>query len=186
MREGLEQVGALGIPMGGMTSVQRLQTIAQMEATVLLCTPTYALRLMEVAVEERLEGALESIRLVVCTGEPGASLPAVRTRIEEDFGARCVDHAGLTEVGNFGYPCIEGGGLLVDETSSSARSWPRSAAGGPGRARRAGAHRLAPRRVPVIRYRTGDVVENSIARPPGGDTDRWLPGGILGAPTTWS
>ncbi len=78
-----------------------------------MCTPTYALRLFEVALEERLEDALESIERVICTGEPGASLPAVRSRIEEAFGARCLDHAGLTEVGPYGYPCAEHGGMHV-------------------------------------------------------------------------
>ncbi len=198
VREGLERVGAMGIPMGGMTSVQRLQTIAQMEATVLLCTPTYALRLMEVAVAERLEPALDSIRLVVCTGEPGASLPAVRTRIEEDFGARCVDHAGLTEVGNFGYPCVEGGGLLVDESEFICEILgPDLQPVGAGERGELVLTALGRTGFPVIRYRTGDVVENSMARPPGEGTGigaqagrrsaehrmrphRWLPGGILG------
>jgi phenylacetate-CoA ligase len=181
VREGLERVGAMGIPMGGMTSVQRLQTIAQMEATALLCTPTYALRLMEVAVEERLESTLESIRLVVCTGEPGASLPAVRTRIEEDFGARCMDHAGLTEVGNFGYPSRDGGGLLVDESEFICEVLgPDLQPVPPGESGELVLTALRRTGFPVIRYRTGDVVENSIARPPGGGSDRWLPGGILG------
>src|SRR5205807_4988854 len=106
---------AMVVPLGGMTSVQRLQTLAEVGATALMCTPTYALRLLEVAVEEELEDALTTIQRVVCTGEPGASLPAVRSRIEEGFGARCFDHAGLTEAGPFGYPCAEGGGMHVDE-----------------------------------------------------------------------
>jgi phenylacetate-CoA ligase len=101
-QEGLQEVGAMAVLLGGMTSAQRLQTLAEIEATAVWCTPTYALRLLEVAVQERLEPALESVRLVLCTGEPGASLPGVRSRIEEGFGARCVDHAGLTEAGPFG------------------------------------------------------------------------------------
>ena len=112
-REGLQEVESMAVPLGGMTSVQRLQTIAEVEATAVMCTPTHALRLIEVALEERLEGALESIAVVICTGEPGASLPTVRSRIEDGFGARCVDHAGLTEVGPFGYPCGAGEGLHV-------------------------------------------------------------------------
>ena len=77
-RDGLERVGAMSIALGGMSSVQRLQTIAQVEATAIMCTPSYALRLYEVAVEENLEGALDSVEKVICAGEPGASLPAVR------------------------------------------------------------------------------------------------------------
>ena len=85
--QGLQEVGAMALALGGMTSVQRLKTIAETEATAVWCTPTYALRLLEVAVEQRLDHALESVRQVICTGEPGASLPAVRSRIEEGFGA---------------------------------------------------------------------------------------------------
>ena len=51
---------------------------------------------------------------MICAGEPGASLPAVRARIEEGLGARVFDHAGLSETGPFGYPCAEGGGLHLN------------------------------------------------------------------------
>ena len=75
-KDGLQEAGAMAVPLGGMSSAQRLRTIAEVEATAVMCTPTYALRLLEVAVEERLERALESVERVICTGEPGASLPA--------------------------------------------------------------------------------------------------------------
>ena len=93
-KEGLEEVGAMAIALGGMGSTQRLQTIDEVGATAIWCTPTYALRLLEVAVEQRLESALDSVERVLCTGEPGGSLPAVRARIEEGFGARCIDLSG--------------------------------------------------------------------------------------------
>ena len=114
-KEGLEELGALGISLGGMGSVQRLQTIAEVQATTLWCTPTYALHLIEVAVEQRLESAFDSLERVLCTGEPGGSLPGVRTRIEDGLGAAVIDHAGLTEAGPFGDPGPEGHGLHIDE-----------------------------------------------------------------------
>ena len=120
--EGLREVGALAVPLGGMTSVQRLQTVADIGATAVWCTPTYALRLAEVAVEQRLDTALESVQRVICTGEPGASLPAVRSRIEEGFGASCIDHAGLTEAGPFGIPASRAAASTWTSPSSSARS----------------------------------------------------------------
>jgi len=180
-REGLQEVGAMGVPLGGMTSVQRLQTIAEVEATAIMCTPTYALRLFEVAVEQRLEAALESVQRVICTGEPGASLPAVRSRIEDCFGARCLDHGGLTEVGPFGYPCPEGGGMHVYDDEFICEILDdglRPVASG-----ERGELVLTPLRrtgFPVIRYRTGDVVLNTAERCPGGHSGRWLPGGIVG------
>ncbi len=180
-QQGLEEVGALTVALGGMPSVQRLQTIAEVEATAVWCTPSYALRLLEVAVDQRLEGAVESVQKVICTGEPGASLPAVRSRIEEGFAAQCLDHAGLTEVGPFGYPCPEGHGLHVLEDEFvceilDAELQPVPV-GGRGELvvtplRRTGS--------PVLRFRTGDVVVNAEESCPAGHDGRWLPGGIVG------
>jgi phenylacetate-CoA ligase len=178
---GLEELGAMAIPLGGMTSAQRVQTLAEIEATAVWCTPTYALRLHEVAVQERLEAAFESVRLVICTGEPGASLPAVRSRIEEGFGARCIDHAGLTETGPFGYPCAEGHGLHVLEGEFVCEILDQDLNPTPQGER--GELVVTPLRrtgFPVLRYRTGDVVVNTQDRCPAGHEDRWLPGGIVG------
>jgi phenylacetate-CoA ligase len=180
-REGLQEVESMAVPLGGMTSVQRLQTIAEVEATAVMCTPTYALRLIEVALEERLEGALESIAVVICTGEPGASLPTVRSRIEDGFGARCVDHAGLTEVGPFGYPCGAGEGLHVYDDEFVCEILDRGLRPTPAGER--GELVLTPLRrtgFPVVRYRTGDIVVNTGESCRCGSKDRWLPGGIVG------
>ena len=180
-KEGIQELGAMAVPMGGMTSAQRLRTIAEVEATALLCTPTYALRLFEVALEQRLEHALASIQQVICTGEPGASLPGVRSRIEEGFGARCLDHAGLTEAGPFGYPCPEGGGMHVYDSEFECEILGEDLAP-VAEGERGELVLTALRRTgfPVLRYRTGDVVVNSSERCPAGHADRWLPGGIVG------
>jgi phenylacetate-CoA ligase len=179
--EGLHEVEAMAVPLGGMTSVQRLQTVADIGATAVWCTPTYALRLAEVAVEQRLDAALESVQRVICTGEPGASLPAVRSRIEEAFGATCIDHAGLTEAGPFGYPCLQGGGLHVDESEFVCEILDADMQPAPAGQR--GELVLTPlgrTGFPVLRYRTGDVVVNTDEPCPAGHEDRWLPGGIVG------
>ena len=98
-----------------MDSDQRLETMREYGATALLCTPSYALHLAKVATEQGLEAALETVERIVCTGEPGASLPAVRARIEGAWEARCLDHAGASEVGSFAYPCAADGGLHLFE-----------------------------------------------------------------------
>src|SRR3954453_6792263 len=180
-KEGLEEVGAMAIALGGMGSTQRLQTIDEVGATAIWCTPTYALRLLEVAVEQRLESALDSVQRVLCTGEPGASLPAVRARIQEGFGARCVDHAGLTEAGPFGYPCSEGGGMHLNEDEFVVEILDHDLTPvGEGERGELVVTALNRTGFPVLRYRTGDVVVSSPARCPAGHADRWLREGIVG------
>ena len=102
------RLGALTIPAGGLTSEQRVEKLLEYEATVLVCTPTYALRLAQVARESGRDLADGPVRITIHAGEPGASLPNVRSQIESAWGAHCFDHAGATEVGAWGYGCGEG------------------------------------------------------------------------------
>ena len=180
--EGAQEAGALVIPLGGMDSVQRLETMREYGATALLCTPSYALHLAKVAADKDLGAALSPVERVVCTGEPGASLPAVRGRIESAWGARCFDHAGASEVGSFAYPCASDGGLhlfedeYVCEVLDPATGEP-AADGATGELVMTALSRVG---FPVIRYRTGDMVERSAAQCSAGHAGMWLPQGILG------
>ncbi|MEW6211405.1 MAG: AMP-binding protein, partial [Acidobacteriota bacterium] len=102
---GAWHVGAMCIAGGGMNSEQRLQSLIDNRATVLVCTPTYALHLAEVARARGIDLRSSSVRIGIYAGEPGASLPNVRRAIEEAWGARVFDHAGATEAGAWAYDC---------------------------------------------------------------------------------
>ena len=65
---------------------------------------------------------LPACERIVCAGEPGGSIPATRERIEAAWDARCFDHAGLTEVGAFTYPCAAAGGLHLREDEFICRA----------------------------------------------------------------
>src|SRR5207244_11090775 len=88
-------------------TVARLHLLLENETTVVLCTPTYALHLAEVAQGEGIELAASSVRAVIVAGEPGGSIPATRERIENGWGARVFDHCGMTEIGPSGIECPE-------------------------------------------------------------------------------
>jgi phenylacetate-CoA ligase len=54
--------------------------------------------------------------LPTCAGEPGASIPATKRRMEEAWGASVFDHIGATEIGAWSFECGEQpGGLHVNE-----------------------------------------------------------------------
>jgi phenylacetate-CoA ligase len=157
------QFGLHCVPAGGMSSQLRLRMIDAVGATVVCCTPTYALRLAEVAAEQRLERPLSagSVRVLIVAGEPGGSIAATRARIEESWGARVIDHYGLTEVGPIGFECLESPGSLhlnegefVCEVLDPAGS-ETVADGQPGELVVTNLGRTAS---PAIRYRTGDIV----------------------------
>jgi phenylacetate-CoA ligase len=155
--EAAQQLGALVIPGGGMTSEQRLQAIADNEATVLLSTPTYALRLAEVAQEAGIDLPGSSLRVSLHGGEPGASLPATRARIEAAWGARSFDHAGATEVGSWGFECQQQAGLHLheDEFICEVLDPETMAPAAEGELVLTNLGRVGS---PLIRYRTGDYV----------------------------
>ena len=158
------QLGAHAIPAGGMTSQQRLALIDALAPTVVCCTPTYALRLLDVAREadggdDALAGT--AVRTIIVAGEPGGSIPATRQRIERGWGARIIDHHGLTEVGPISFECREAPGFLhVNEREYIAEVLDPESGQTVADASRGELviTNLGRTASPLIRYRTGDLV----------------------------
>ena len=86
--------------------------IKENQATIVCCTPTYALRLAEVAEQQQIDLAGGSVRALIVAGEPGGSIPATRSRIEELWGARVFDHWGMTDIGSLAVESVERPGVL--------------------------------------------------------------------------
>src|SRR4030095_14177718 len=53
----------------------------------------------ELGAGEGIDLSGSPVRLIIVAGEPGGSIPATRARIEAVWGARVIDHYGMTEVG---------------------------------------------------------------------------------------
>ena len=108
------QWGCRAIPGGGLSSLARLEAIRDNRADVLLATPSYALRLAEVARAEKIDLEPLAVRLIIVAGEPGGSVPAVRRSIESLWPhAALFDQHGMTEVGPVSYQCPGRPGTLV-------------------------------------------------------------------------
>jgi phenylacetate-CoA ligase len=123
------------------------------------------------------------VRVVIVAGEPGGSIPATRERIEREWGARVIDHHGLTEVGPVSFECWEAPGFLhlnesrfLCEVLDPATLQPVSD-GGRGELVVTSLGRGAS---PVLRYRTRDIVVRRSEPCPCGRTWARLEGGILG------
>jgi len=141
------------IPAGGMSTAARLDLIFDSCATAICCTPTYALRMQEVAKELGKDLKQSGIKKIIVAGEPGGSVPVVRDKIESAWDARVIDHSGATEIGPWGYANHAGTGLHVAESHFIAEFIPTETD-----AQELVLTTLARRGSPVIRYRTGDLV----------------------------
>ncbi len=180
--EGAKRIGALVVPGGGQSTSQRLRTVLTTGATVLVCTPTYALRLAEVAREEGIDIASSPVRVTIHAGEPGASIPSTRARIEEAWGARTYDHIGMTEMGAYGFTCLNQDAVHVNEAEFIAEILD-PVTGAPvaeGEQGELVLTNLGRWGYPALRYRTGDRVIRGPTRCPCGRTFLTLPGGVLG------
>jgi phenylacetate-CoA ligase len=176
-------LGLMCLPGGAMSSVARLHFLLDNGATVILSTPSYALRLAEVAREAQLDLASSTVRALIVAGEPGGSIPATRARIEEAWGARVFDHSGITEVGPLGSECLDnpGGHHLLENQCIAEVIDPVTAAPVPaGRPGELVLTNLGRWGSPVLRYRSGDVVRVDPRPCPCGLPFVRLDGGILG------
>lgn len=158
-----ERLGCLCLPGGGLSSQARLRAILDLGVTVLCCTPTYAIRLGEVAAEDGLDLGRGRVRTIIVAGEPGGSSPSTRSHIESLWpGARVFDHHGLTEVGPVTHECpLRPGTLHVLEPAyrpeilDPVTLTPVA----PGERGELVLTNLFRTGSPLIRYRTGDLVQ---------------------------
>src|SRR5947209_344298 len=164
---GSQRLGAMAIPGGAMTTIQRVQVMRDLQATVLCCTPTYALRLAEVAASE---GITLRLRRTIHAGEPGASIPATRAAIESALGGQAFDHTGMTELGPTGVSCSQRDGVHLFESEFIFEIIDGELV----------ATNLGRWGSPLIRYRTGDRVEVTRASCECGSPFAKMLGGIRG------
>jgi len=178
------QIGAHCIPGGGMSSSVRLELIRNLKATVICCTPTYALWLAEIAEnDETAQGPLSEtdVRVLIVAGEPGGSIPSTRERIEQAWGARVIDHHGLTETGPLSFECWENPGFLhLNEAEFICEVLDSGGNRVPdGKRGELVVTNLGRTSSPVVRYKTGDIVVKRSGTCICGRTWARLEGGIL-------
>jgi len=177
-----QDLGCLVYPVGGLSTEQRLDALLTYPITVLGCTPSYALFLAEAATRKGIDLAKDTkLRITWHTGEPGASIPATRAKIEAAFGGRAYDLPGLTEIAAWGFECEARTGLthvhedyvypeVLDEHGQAVK---------PGERGELVFTSLYRKAMPLLRYRTRDVVQLADRRCPCGRTLVAFEGGVL-------
>ena len=181
--EGAVTLGNLSLSGGGMSTPARLRFMLDNACTIVCCTPTYALRMAEVAAAEGIDLPASPVRKLIVAGEPGGSIPATRRRIEQAWGARVYDHTGMTEVGPLGFECDQAPGgvhLIESECIAEVIDPATGKAVADGEAGELVLTNLGRWDSPLIRYRTNDQVRLTRRRCACGRWFARMEGGILG------
>jgi phenylacetate-CoA ligase len=177
-----QDLGCLVFPAGGLSTDQRIDALCTYPITVLGCTPSYALFLAEQAARKGIDLARQTkVRITWHTGEPGASIPATKERIEAAFGAQAFDLPGLTEIAAWGFECDARTGLthvnedycypeVLDDDGRPVR---------PGDKGELVFTSLYRKAMPLLRYRTRDVVHLADRPCPCGRSLVAFEGGVL-------
>jgi len=131
-----------------------------------------------------LDPSKMTINKITCAGEPGASIPSTKRRMEEAWGAKVYDHAGATEIGAWSYECTaQPGGLHVNEGFFLVEiidldtGQPIEEPGRQGKMVITALDRIAQ---PCIRFDSKDIIQWAEEPCECGRTFRLIKGGVIG------
>nr|MDP2190734.1 hypothetical protein [Rhodoferax sp.] len=120
---GARRLGCRVISGGGLDTKGHIEAIMRLRPTVLISTPTFALRMASVAAEMGVDLASSSIKYTYHAGEPGpTALPAMREAIEKAWGAKAGELLGIAEIDALAPGCPNGDGVHLNEMNCFAWS----------------------------------------------------------------
>jgi phenylacetate-CoA ligase len=159
---GLEKLGALVVPGGAQTTEMRVRQIVSFGATVVASTPTYALRLAQEARALGIDLPGSAVRTLILSGEPAGSIPETKALIEEQWGAKAYDTAGMTEISTiFMYECAHqpgGAHIIEDHVLEEVIDPVTEQPVGYGERGERVVTSFGRSMIPLLRYRTADLV----------------------------
>jgi phenylacetate-CoA ligase len=183
---GAEKLGCEVVPGGVLNTEARILKMQELKATAMMATPTYVLGMADTARKKLgIDPAKDlTIERITCAGEPGASIPATKKRMEEAWGAKVYDHIGATEIGAWSYECQEqpGGlhvneGLFLVQLEDTETGEIIEDPGKPGKMVITAFDRIAQ---PCIRFDSKDIIVWHEDRCGCGRTYRMIRGGVIG------
>jgi len=180
-----EKLGCEVVPGGVLDTKARILKIQELQATAMMATPTYVLGMADTARGKMdIDPSSLTIDKITCAGEPGASIPTTKKRMEEAWGAKVYDHAGATEIGAWSFECTEqSGGLHVNEALFLVEIEDTETGEiieEPGKRGKMIITALDRQAMPCVRFDSKDIIEWSPEPCPCGRTFRILKGGVVG------
>ncbi|MEW6635327.1 MAG: hypothetical protein AB1425_00775 [Actinomycetota bacterium] len=113
------RLGATVIPGGGADTEGHVKNILSQKPTVLIATPSYALRIAEQAKEMGHDLSESSIRFTYHAGEPGpCSIDAIRERLDREYGAVSGELLGVAELDAIAPGCPHRRGVHMNEMNT--------------------------------------------------------------------
>jgi phenylacetate-CoA ligase len=180
-----EKIGCEVVPGGVLDTTARILKIQELKATALMATPTYVLGMADTAMNKLgIDPRTLTINRITCAGEPGASIPSTKKRMEEAWGAKVYDHAGATEIGAWSYECeAQPGGMHVNEALFLVEIVDvetGEAIEEPGRRGKMIITALDRQAQPCVRFDSKDIIEWDPEPCPCGRSFRLIKGGVVG------
>ena len=179
---GAERVGALVIPGSSGDTRRQIETIQQYGTKVVIGTPSFMAHLAETAEEMGFDLPSSTVEMVCVGGEPGASIPGTRERIERQWGAKMFDCYGALECQPIGWDtALQLGPQLAEDYIHTEILDPDTLK--PVEDGQRGVlvlTHLDKQACPLVRWWTGDVVVRDRTGTPDGRTHARLVGGVLG------
>jgi phenylacetate-CoA ligase len=179
---GAERIGALVIPGSSGDTRRQIETIYQYGTRVVIGTPSFMAHLAEVAQEMGVDLAASPVEMVCVGGEPGASIPGTRERIERLWGAKMFDCYGALECQPIGWDsALQLGPQIAEDYIHVEILNPDTLDPVPDGERGVLVlTHLDKQACPLVRWWTGDVVVRDRTPTPDGRTHARLVGGVLG------
>jgi phenylacetate-CoA ligase len=184
---GAERLGARSFPFGAGVAGQTERAViwmAAMRPSCFYATPSYGIHLAEVAAGMGVDPGSLGLRLLFFSGEPGASVPAIRRKLESLYGAPVFDSGSMAEMSpwmSLGESSARAGMLcwqdVVYTEVCSPERFTRVPFGGEGTPVYTHLERTSQ---PMIRLLSGDLTRWEAGPSPCGRTYPILPRGVYG------
>ncbi|HOE60308.1 MAG TPA: phenylacetate--CoA ligase [Kiritimatiellia bacterium] len=159
LHNGIQRVGAAVLPVSSGNAARQLMCMQDLQPEVLICTPSYALKLMDDILHGGVDRAALAIQHAHFGGEPWTE--EIRERIETGLGIRCWNNYGMAECGGPGLSgeCAFRNGMHIQEDQFIVETIdPETLEPLPdGEKGELVVTPLCREALPVVRYRTRDI-----------------------------